>query len=144
MKATVITDASFCQQTKAGGWAAWIAFDGGAKEQHSGVFRSRPQNSGFAELQAALNGIWFAYRRGSREILVQTDCLAVVHAAKHTGAYAEAFRKARVEHFPDAVINAKHVKGHTKTADARSWCNRWCDREAKYKMRQQRDAVCPH
>ena len=139
MRTTVITDASFCSETKAGGWAAWIAYDVGPKGQHSGMFRSRPPNSGVAELQAALNGIWLAYQNGARDILIQTDCLAIVHAAQGKGAYGEAFRLAKRDHFPAAVIRAKHVKGHSDVQDARSWCNRWCDKQAKIHMRKQRD-----
>lgn len=140
MRATVITDASFCSVTKAGGWAAWIAYDDKRpKGQHSGMFRSRPPNSGVAELQAALNGLWLAYQNGARDILVQTDCTAIVHAVQGKGGYAETYRLAKAEHFPQAAVRAKHVKGHSSTQDARSWCNRWCDAEAKKHMRAQRE-----
>lgn len=139
MRATVITDASFCHETKSGGWAAWIAYDKGPKGQHSGAFRSRPSNSGVAELQAALNGIWLAYQNGARDILIQTDCAAVVHAVQGGGGYAKDYRAAKAEHFPQAAVRAKHVRGHTNVADARSWCNRWADGEAKRHMREQRE-----
>lgn len=138
MRATVITDASFCHTSKAGGWAAWIAYDGGPKGQHSGMFRSRPPNSGTAELQAALNGIWLAYQNGARDILVQTDCTSIVHAVQGVGGYANDYAVAKREHFPQAKVRAKHVKGHSDTQDARSWCNRWCDTQAKHWMREQR------
>lgn len=139
MRATVITDASFCHQTKSGGWAAWVAYDIGPKGQHSGMFRSRPENSGIAELQAALNGIWLAYQNGARDILIQTDCMSIVHAVNGTGAYAKLYRLAKTGHFPQAKVRAKHVQGHTQVADARSWCNRWVDARAKYWMRRQRE-----
>lgn len=137
-RATIITDASFCSRTKAGGWAAWIAYDGGTKGRHSGMFRSRPPNSGIAELQAVLNGIWIAYQNGADDILVQTDCTAVVHAVRGVGAYGKEYLAAKVAHFPKAVVRAKHVRGHTSVADSRSWCNRWADTEAKKHMRKQR------
>ena len=137
MRATVIADASFCSNTKAAGWAVWIAYDGGAKEKRSGVFRVSPPNSGIAELQAVLNGVWIAYERGARSILVQTDCLSVVHAVKGaTNAYGALWRSARVEYFPLA-----HVRGHTNVQDSRSWCNRWADGEAKRHMRLQREEL---
>jgi ribonuclease HI len=139
-RATVITDASFCSETRSGGWAAWIAYDGGGpKGQHAGMFRNRPLNSGVAELQAALNGIWLAYQNGARDILIQTDCLAIVHAAQGKGAYGKTFMLEKRTHFSQAVIRAKHVKGHSTTQDARSWCNRWADKQAKLYMRKQRD-----
>jgi ribonuclease HI len=138
MRATVIADASFCSRTKAGGWAVWVAYDGGTKGQHSGMFRSRPPSSGIAELQAVLNGLWIAHQNGARDILIQTDCMSVVHAINGVGAYAKLYRDAHTKHFADATVRAKHVKGHTTIADARSWCNRWCDTEAKRHMRKQR------
>jgi len=64
--------------------------------------------------------------------------MGVVHAIKGVGAYAKMFREARLKHFADAAVRAKHVKGHTTVADARSWCNRWADKEAKRHMRAQR------
>lgn len=138
MRATVICDASFCHETKAGGWACWIAYDDKAKGRHSGKFRSRPKDSGIAELQAVLNGIWISYQNGARDILIQTDCTSVVHAIKGVGAYARTYLQAKAEHFPQAVIRSKHVRGHTSVDDARSWCQRWCDAEAKKHMRDQR------
>ncbi len=140
-RATVITDASFCSRTNAGGWAAWIAYDGGAKGRHSGMFRSRPANSGIAELQAVLNGIWFAYQNGARDILVQTDCMPIVHAVQGIGkgTYVSMYREAKAVHFPLAAVRAKHVRGHTAKDDSRSWCNRWADSAAKKQMRKQRE-----
>lgn len=138
MRATVITDASFCSNTKAGGWAAWIAYDGGHKGRHAGAFRDRPPNSGIAELQAVFNGLWLAYKEGARGILVQTDCMSVVHAVRGTGPYAHLYGAAKRDHFPQAAIRARHVKGHTSVQDSRSYCNRWCDSEAKRHMRAQR------
>jgi ribonuclease HI len=139
MKATVIADASFCSQSKSGGWACWIAYDGGVKGKHSGLFRSNPADSSEAELNAVLNGLRLAYQNGARNILVQTDCLAIVHAVNGQNKFAAKYREAKIAHFPLACIRAKHVKGHTRTEDARSWCNRWCDTEAKKHMRRQRD-----
>lgn len=142
MRATVIADASFCSTTKAAGWAVWVAYDGGAKEKRSGVFRDRPPNSGIAELQAALNGIWLAYQHGARDILIQTDCESVVHAIKGANnAYGALWRDARDKYFPQAVIRARHVRGHTRVQDSRSWCNRWADAEAKRHMRTQREEL---
>lgn len=139
MRATVIADASFCSRTGAAGWAAWIAYDGGMKGQHSGVFRSNPSGSSAAELLAVLCAIWHAHKGGAQEILVQTDCLAVVHAVNLQNRMAQTFLTAKANHFPGARVRAKHVKGHTQTTDSRSWCNRWCDAEAKRQMRAQRN-----
>lgn len=136
--ATVIVDASFCSRTKAAGWAAWIAHEG-AKIKKSGQFKERPVNSTTAELLAALCGIWFAYQSGARDILVQSDCTAVIGAVQGRGGHAKQYRDAKLAHFPDASVRAKHVRGHTKTDDARSYCNRWCDSQAKIEMRKQRD-----
>jgi len=44
-----------------------------------------------------------------------------------------------IEGNPDAVLEYRHVKGHTRTKDGRSYVNRWCDKAAKRHMRKQRE-----
>lgn len=134
MKATVIADASFCPETKAAGWAVWIAADNG-KHKTSGRFKAQPISSGAAEVLAALNGIVLAYAMGARDILIQSDCIEVGSmVTKGKWDYA----MIRSTRFPDAKVRYRHVKGHTKDEAARSWVNRWCDEEAKKHMKEQR------
>jgi len=42
------------------------------------------------------------------------------------------------KHLYGVRVTTRHVKGHTSNPDARSYVNRWCDREAKKHMREGR------
>lgn len=137
MRATVITDASFCPDTKAGGWAVWIAGDIGARIKQSGPFKTNPPSSNDAEIMAAINGCAIAYRAGARTILIQSDCKGVQDAILKGKAI---WKAAKTLHFPDAHIQYRHVKGHTNNPAARSWVNRWCDEQAKKHMKEARYA----
>lgn len=138
MRATVTTDASFCVDTKACGWAAWIAPDVGDRFQVSGQFKDRVGDVNVAEVRAAINGIALAYRIGARTILIQSDSVAVAAAMKR-GKWR--WKEARERHFPDAEVQYRHVKGHTNSNDAQSFVNRWCDREARKHMKEMRRAI---
>lgn len=141
MRSTVITDASFCHRTQAAGWAAWIRVDGEAEAiRYSGTFeKSRPDNPTRAELFASLNGIWIASKYGATDVLLQTDCMAVIHAASGRGSLAPLWRK-KLEEFGLSTlqIRCKHVKGHTNRAEPRYYVNRWCDEAAGRHMRTER------
>ena len=144
-RATVITDASFCDKEQIGGWAAWVRIDGRAEPiKKYADFRVPVRNSREAEMFAAVNGIWLAAKYGATEVLVQTDCVAVVDMLNGATQkkslkrdFAAAMQKAGV-----AAVkrSAKHVRGHTTVSDARSYVNRWCDKMAKTAMRRQRCA----
>lgn len=145
-RATVITDASFCSDTNAAGWAAWIRVDFHAEPVRlSGPFRTNPETSGEAEIWAAVNGIFAAARHGATVVLVQSDNLGVVEGINgHSKKYAKWWNAALKRAFsgPDAPavphLHARHVKGHSKNSDARSWVNRWCDRKSRAAMRERR------
>ena len=151
-RGTIITDASFCHQTKAAGYGAWISTDGGIRIRKAGAIKGSPETSTEAEMKAALIGIWYAYAHGVRDMLVQTDCLTVVDIirgyapkGKHAHILTQLYIAARVKYFPEAVLKAKHVKGHTNVQDARSFVNRWCDEQAGIAMRTERRnrGFCP-
>lgn len=133
VRSTVISDASFCPRTRAGGWATWINInwpDGKhLRLKETGRFHKLPKNSTEAEGWAAYNGIWLAYHNGARDILVQTDCLAIVQRMEHPS-----FQ------WPEACVRWRHVKGHNlgNVDDRRTWVNDWCDKQAKRNMRKQR------
>ena len=143
VRATIIADASYCHTTKAGGYGTWISMDGGKRVQRSGVIQGSPENSTEAELKAVMIGIWYAYKLGATQLLVQTDCMTVIDVLRNKPHAAQAwlrkiFYAAKAEHFPHCQISARHVKGHTNVKDARSHVNRWCDHHAGIAMRQER------
>ncbi|MEM1345568.1 MAG: reverse transcriptase-like protein [Pseudomonadota bacterium] len=144
-RATVITDASFCADTRSAGWAAWIKGDDGLSIQRSGTFNMPPASSLEAETWAAANGVFLAVSAGARVILLQTDCMTVVHGVQKKGRQAPKIwrknLKMALETLPYAVdlqLSARHVKGHTRDGAPRSWVNRWCDKHARRAMKEQR------
>lgn len=142
-RATVICDASFCPHTHAGGWATWINinYPNGARQRlrEHGVLRGLPRSSEHAELLACMNGLWFAYQHGARDILVQTDCLALVQTLGGNSPKSRAeYHDACAVYWPEGTVRWKHVKGHTAGDDRRTWVNNWCDKHAKLHMRRKR------
>lgn len=139
MRATIITDASFCPKTKAAGWAAWITANPPngkvVRLQRSGPFNDDPDSPVHAEVRAAMNGLWLAYTFGARDLLLQSDCTAVGSMLRR-GTYD--YPSIASEKWPEARVRFRHVKGHTQDPAARSWVNRWCDREARKHMKQLR------
>lgn len=93
-------------------------------------------------MRASAIGVFLALQFNVSAILLQTDCLAVIHALKHRGVRSkhwwDLIRTIEAEHVP---IIGRHVKGHTKNPAARSWVNRWCDDQARKNMREARDAL---
>lgn len=140
MRATVITDASFCNATKKAGWAAWIVIDG-VRHKKYGAFKNKVDRSDLAELYAAWNGIFIARQLGATSILLQTDCRAAIQllsggVSDRQKRYMKRLRKKK--QLDMSGVTFKHVKGHTDTNDARSYVNRWCDEMAKTAMREVR------
>ncbi len=135
-RATVITDASFCPETNAGGWAAWITVNSpdGEVRRHRrhGAFKKRPGTSVEAELWALENGVATATKLMPKpaKILAQCDCLAALQQLK-----ANPYHKG---------IAVRHVRGHTSNTDSRSWVNRWCDNQARRHMLKVRRSSIPH
>lgn len=145
----MVTDASFDHETKAAGWAAWAVHDGGRKFG-SGNFKIEPASANEAELLAAANGIAIATTLASEfhTVHLVTDSLYVI------GRLTSKKKKLKLSSFDKMVKNkvfnllkphgaqliARHVKGHSKVNDKRSYVNRWCDRRAKQAMRKQQEA----
>lgn len=147
LRATVITDASYCPKTRSAGYGAWITMDSGTsvplRIRKGGRLKGYPNNPAHAELLAALTGLWYAYKQGARILLLQTDNMEVVAVIKgRAGAPSNLltmqYREALAEVFVGASISARHVKGHTTIQDARSYVNRWCDAQAGIHMRSLR------
>ena len=143
-KATVITDASFCPDTKVGAWAGWIKMDRPPRPgpiKGSGLLRSCVDSTE-AEVMAAANGCFVAAANGATHLLLQSDCMAVIHLVDGR---ARADRLLAVWNcllarppLQGVYITARHVKGHGKVHNARTWVNDWCDRTAYGIMREAR------
>lgn len=146
MRATVITDASFCPKTKAAGWAAWVRVDGISEPiKRYGAFKEPVASARDAEMLAAINGVFIAAKVGATQVLVQTDCLSVVHMFEGVTvqkSIKDAFTRAQAKAgILGLKVSAKHVKGHSNDPASRSWVNRWCDEQAGKKMRAYRAQI---
>lgn len=169
-RATVISDASLCQETGAAGWAAWMIADGMPSTTRGAPIDIRCANSTEAELfaiaEAMRAAIHDGYAPDGAEVLIQSDstgALALVRKAvpdaidrRHAthGAAVVVTHKAPhsaiVERTSNAIgrlvrrhrltIHVRHVPGHT-AGDGRQWVNRQCDAEAKRHMRAARAAL---
>lgn len=130
---TVIADASFCHQTKVGGWGIWI---GGQRGFSGPIPAGIVETSTDAEIFAAATGITLAIEHyGSRDILIQSDCEGVRALVRKPSVRAKWIGEEHIR------LRFKHVPGHTDRPEARFFCNRWCDQAARRHMRETRDAL---
>ena len=143
---TINTDAShYAAHGGVSSWACWI------KSSHylikdAGVFPEGVPNSSVAELLAVEQALFLLdklidsqeflqhqLKNGKILILFNTDSLFTVQALNGNikrKVYSEIIDRvnalaARYE------INPRHVKGHTKGTEPRTWVNNWCDKQAR-------------
>lgn len=145
--ATIVADASFCPDTRVGGYGFWVATSRG-KLGDDGVLKA-PINNISAEMMALLNAVHFAMQKGlvrqGEGILLQTDCQAAIDAFTNKRTNITDQELELVAWFTAFIldnnlrIRFKHVKGHTNKVQARFRSNNACDRRAKRQMRKARD-----
>lgn len=142
MLVTIISDASYCQTTKCGGYGIWVASRRGSKA--FGGAAHGFGNSTIVECVAVANGLHHAITSGlvykNDAILFQTDCKAAIQLFEGT-------RNPKPEEvdifkwFMDAICDnglsfqMRHVKGHTNLKDSRSLAQDKCDETAGRYMR---------
>lgn len=113
MNVTVNTDASFCPDTKAGGYSVFVVSNRG-KFAKSGMYKEKSANSTSAEVKALVNGVYWGISQGIIKqgdvVLLQCDCTGALN---------------RIEKGNQSTLNKwaskynlkykfKHVKGHTR------------------------------
>lgn len=134
MFATLITDASHSGWI--GTWAAWTVSDN-QRHTKSGILKGPIRDSNEAELKAIANGLALTQSRFPevKRILIQSDSL---HALWVISGRITPVNPAEIEtkklickRFSGIRLLTKHVKGHTRCKDARSFVNRWCDKECR-------------
>lgn len=144
---TVFTDASFCPETNAGGWAVW------AKRLDRSTFfkagRFKDVMPGAAECEAAAVDIacWHLIRQGylggDQHVLIKTDCLEVIDkvgrfAHKDADTLEPYLRHLKVAKDKVRCLELRHVEGHKGTKTPRHAVNTRCDKAAKHHMRKMR------
>ena len=148
MLVTIITDASYCAETKAAGYGYWVVCDRGRKAG-GGVIKRRVQTSVHSEMMACCNGLWIACMNGlvmrGDTVLIQTDCQPAIlglrdvrpSKCKHQQEIVAYFQKLCQDN--ELEVRFKHVPGHTAGDDSRTYVNNVCDEQAKKHMRQMRN-----
>lgn len=142
------TDASFCHETKCGGYAFWIKTDHVTFKKFS-WFKDNPSNPSDAEIKAIANGLHYLIRLGNvpkvERIIINTDSItAIKHISTPIDSAPILINKyiAELKKLTGAAsVEFRHVKAHTKTGDKRSWVNDWCDKNAKICMRKKREEI---
>jgi len=154
IRATVISDASVYEEGRPpnqkvfGGWAAHVRIDGNPKpiRGYGSIHNTTAKlTSTTCEMFAAINGIWLAKEKGATEVLVRSDCMAVISAITKGDL---SFKMLEIWHVAlthakclDVSLRAHHVRAHTEAADATSWINDWCDRHARRGMSFSRKGI---
>ena len=152
---TINTDASFCPETGASGYAFYAICDN-FKIMKSGNFKKKPTVSWEAELFCLGNAIHTVLSQTdlpeSKHIVINTDCDSMIGMLNRPQdkikqkwgvpvkqVHMLAGRLKNVCKTPKKNLKYRHVKAHTSIKDARTWVNNWCDKEAKKWMNRERE-----
>ena len=142
---TIISDASHCPDTLAGGYGCWIASNRGSME--FGGPLNDAMDSTEIEAKAACNALHYAITNGLVKrrdiILIQVDALAALEM--FNGRRKPRLRELEILEWinniaarNDLTLRYRHVKGHTNNRDARSRAQQKCDDLARHYMQQER------
>lgn len=148
---TVNTDAGWYPNEKIGSFAFWIKGDN-LFLRGSGSFKDICSSSTDAETKSIANAIHILSKAdltGVRKIIFNRDN---IHAnPKHNGKEAQKklhnqiqYLKSKYGKNGDGVvleIEFRHVRAHTKTKDARSAVNRWCDEQCKMRLKERKELL---
>lgn len=148
MIVTAFSDASFCHDTKAAGWAGWIKSDRG-RTYKGGVIRAGVVNASEAEFCALGNTLALAKRRGLVEagdwMIAQTDNQRVRTVLSGAASFRLTQREHEVVEWVEDFVkrlslrfDIRHVKGHLGSLTPRNAVNTVCDKIARQHMKQER------
>ena len=145
---TINTDASFCPETKAGGWAVYIVCDD-FKIQKSGKFRGTMKSALEAEMKAIGNALVILLLKKEvprfHFVYVNTDCKNAIRDIEGSttplGKRINGYWTTLNTRTSSRLKKFRHVKAHSNVADSRSFVNDWCDKEAKRCMRIRREEI---
>ncbi len=150
MIVTINTDASFNFEENRGSFAFWIVCNKG-KLAKSGMIRRKCSRPEKAEFRCIINAVYCLSKAditGITKIIINTDCLNVIHLVKGNKKAIQKYGLASwgndlvsrlsflmmEKNLRKATIEMRHVKSHQSTSTAREWVNDWCDKEAKKQL----------
>lgn len=166
----IFADASWCQQTHAAGWGAWIKADGAQSTTTGAALKGDIPSAHVAELMALANALHVAKATGmlteGAVVMLQSDCLnalsnirrrlpgasnnrapggAVVGPTSQKRKLADGAKEpleaiAAIGKEFKLRIQVRHVPGH-REGDGRQYVNRLCDSIAKRGMKQRRSEL---
>lgn len=150
MIATLITDASHCSTSKAGGFGFWCVSDRG-KLMGGKPLSGEIQDAYQAEVKGVANGLVIGLRSGiiqqGDKVIIQLDNITVVYGIngvlkkkrKDIAVVLNFIKSFAIEN--NLSIECRHVKGHSKNTDNRSMANKHCDKRAKEQMKLARKLI---
>ena len=144
---TINTDAGFLPNDKIGSWAYWIVSDG-LLLKGSGLFKDICKNSTDAETKAMVNAVAILLKTnfdfsGVKNIIFNRDNINA--KGGHNGYPPQAKLSKLVRQLkrmcgaPYPNVLYKHVKAHSDIDDKRSYVNRWCDQQCKFRLKEWRN-----
>lgn len=149
-RCTLITDASWCPDTKAAGFGGWCAGTAGSGKVGGAIMEALP-TSQVAEAVAVCNAIWMAMDKGllvaNTDLLIQIDNQNVIRLYKDEASPANVHEQKAVDWFFAVVekynlnVTFRYIKSHHDEDEARYNCHNLCDKEAKTFMRHRRSAI---
>ncbi len=153
MRVTIITDASFCPNTRVAGYGYWLASDRGSKAGMGVMTTQRIVSNVAAEMMAVANTLHDCKMQKlllpGDSVLMQTDCVAAINAFTSVRTLNSMHEQEQnvveyvwqfVKHF-ELEIRYRHVKGHSSQQGNRYLANHKCDQRAKNAMRVARDRI---
>ena len=146
MLITLMTDASHCSETMAGGFGFWCASDRG-KLSGGKPLQGKIKDSYEAEMKGVANALSIAIKSGivltGDKVLIQLDNIGVINCIKRKCKPRQDVEKVMTYIFKckkdfKLEFECRHVKGHSKENGSRFSANKHCDRIAKEQMKIQR------
>lgn len=147
---TINTDASFCPNTKAGGYAFWIKSDY-FKITGANFFKDLIISSDDAELKCIANALHTLLKHDLKAkefeyLYINTDSTSAIGQIERKSTelgkiVSELMDKVKKKSESIIRYELRHVKGHSRNTNSRSIVNRWCDEQAGIYMRIKRKEI---
>lgn len=142
---TLMSDASYCDKSRCGGWGGYIACERG-KQFFGGEFKGQVLSSIFAEMAAIINTLYKACECGLIQpedvVLIQSDCIPAMDKLEgkgEAGQHIDAIKTfTKYCNLYSLTVEFRHVKGHTNSRKSRFYINNECDRIAYKHMAKAR------
>jgi hypothetical protein len=135
---TIFTDASFCPDTKASGWAVWIKYgENGTVVKHKGGYIAGGYEHSYNAEKFALEmsvDMCRLLKEHNRMVLkdkivvIESDCQGALNSLDTSV----------LTNLGVSYVKRKWVKAHTNRNDKRSVVNNWCDVTAYAEMKKLR------